>query len=278
MAYSWSDYMQKLDRLRTQGAEVFVVGYSVLGRPIYGVFKGDFAGGQVLVQAAMHAREGVTVPVVLDMMENYTGSVGVWCLPMVNPDGVELVREGISSVDDEQKRAYVLEVNGGSEDFSLWKANINAVDLNVNFPAKWGTGGQNVIYPSPGNYIGEYPLSEPESRAVHDFTLKIQPSITLSYHAKGEVIYKGFECADPYPKLAAEIGEAIGYGVYTSGGSAGGYKDWFVTTTYLPGLTVEVGKSELSYGQLFAEADNIYARNAQVLDICARFVQDILNG
>ncbi len=270
--------MQKLDRLRTQGAEVFVVGYSVLGRPIYGVFKGDFAGGQVLVQAAMHAREGVTVPVVLDMMENYTGSVGVWCLPMVNPDGVELVREGISSVDDEQKRAYVLEVNGGSEDFSLWKANINAVDLNVNFPAKWGTGGQNVTYPSPGNYIGEYPLSEPESRAVHDFTLKIQPSITLSYHAKGEVIYKGFECADPYPKLAAEIGEATGYGVYTSGGSAGGYKDWFVTTTYLPGLTVEVGKSELSYGQLFAEADNIYARNAQVLDICARFVQDILNG
>ena len=270
--------MQKLEVLRGQGARVFVVGYSVLGRPIYGVFKGSFSGGQVLVQAAMHAREGVTTPVVLSMMENYLGEAGVWCLPMVNPDGVLLANEGISSVDDEEKRAYVLDINDGSEDFSLWKANINAVDLNVNFPAKWGTGGQNVTYPAPGNYIGEYPLDQPESRALADFTLKIQPRITLSYHAKGEVIYKGFECADPYPELAQSLGASTGYGVFTSGGSAGGYKDWFVTTTYLPGVTVEVGESAASYRELYAQAGDIYARNAQVLDICARFVQDIFNG
>ena len=185
--------MQKLEELRGQGAQVFIVGYSVLGRPIYGVFKGGYSGGQVLIQAAIHAREGVTAPVVLKMMENYSGSAGVWCLPMVNPDGTELVRVGLDSVADEKKRGFVLEVNGGSEDFSLWKANINAVDLNVNFPAKWGTGTQNVTYPAPGNYIGAYPLDQPESRALHDFTLKIQPAVTLSYHAKGEVIYKGFE-------------------------------------------------------------------------------------
>ena len=278
MVFSWSDYLQKLDDLRAQGARVFTVGYSVLGRPIYGVFKGSFTGGQVLIQAAMHAREGVTTPVVLQMMENYTGDVGIWCLPMVNPDGVQLADAGLSSVTDEEKRAYVLEINGGSEDFSLWKANINAVDLNVNFPAKWGAGSQNVTYPSPGNYIGEYPLDQPESRAIHDFTLKIQPSVTLSYHAKGEVIYKGFECADPYPELARSLGESTGYGVFASGGSAGGYKDWFVTTTYLPGVTVEVGESSVSYRDLYAQTDAIYARNAQVLDICARFVQDIFNG
>ena len=270
--------MQKLEELRGQGAQVFIVGYSVLGRPIYGVFKGGYSGGQVLIQAAIHAREGVTAPVVLKMMENYSGSAGVWCLPMVNPDGVELVRVGLDSVADEKKRGFVLEVNGGSEDFSLWKANINAVDLNVNFPAKWGTGTQNVTYPAPGNYIGAYPLDQPESRALHDFTLKIQPAVTLSYHAKGEVIYKGFECTDPYPELAQSLGKSTGYGVFSSGGSAGGYKDWFVTTSYLPGVTVEVGDSAASYGELYAQTDAIYARNAQVLDICARFVQDILNG
>ena len=74
--------MQKLEELRGQGAQVFIVGYSVLGRPIYGVFKGGYSGGQVLIQAAIHAREGVTAPVVLKMMENYSGSAGVWCLPM----------------------------------------------------------------------------------------------------------------------------------------------------------------------------------------------------
>ena len=230
------------------------------------------------MQAAIHAREGATTPVVLKMMENYSGGVGVWCLPMVDPDGVELCRLGLESVSDEEKRRFLLDVNGGSEDFSLWKANLNAVDLNVNFPAKWGTGTQNVTCPAPGNYIGSYPLSEPESRALHDFSLKIQPSITLSYHAKGELIYKGFEGVDPYPRLAEEVGAATGYGVYESAGSAGGYKDWFVTTSYLPGLTIEVGESGLSYERLFEQTESIYARNAQVLDICARFVQDIFNG
>ena len=202
MVFSWSDYLQKLDDLRAQGARVFTVGYSVLGRPIYGVFKGSFTGGQVLIQAAMHAREGVTTPVVLQMMENYTGDVGIWCLPMVNPDGVQLADAGLSSVTDEEKRAYVLEINGGSEDFSLWKANINAVDLNVNFPAKWGTGSQNVTYPSPGNYIGEYPLDQPESRAIHDFTLKIQPSV------RGHL--QGLRMRRPISRTRAESGRVHG--------------------------------------------------------------------
>ena len=276
--FTWQDYEQSLSALRKSGARVFVVGHALSGRPIYGVFKGSFEGGQILLQAAIHAREGATTPVVLKMMENYSGGVGVWCLPMVDPDGVELCRLGLESVSDEEKRRFLLDVNGGSEDFSLWKANLNAVDLNVNFPAKWGTGAQNVTYPAPGNYIGSYPLSEPESRALHDFSLKIQPSITLSYHAKGELIYKGFEGVDPYPRLAEEVGATTGYGVYESAGSAGGDKDWFVTTSYLPGLTIEVGESGLSYERLFEQTESIYARNAQVLDICARFVQDIFNG
>lgn len=276
--FTWQDYEQSLERLKSGGARVFVVGYSVLGRPIYGVFKGSFSGGQILIQAAIHAREGATAPVVLRMMEEYSGSTGVWCLPMTDPDGVELCLRGLDSIADEEKRRYVLEINGGSTDFSLWKANANAVDLNVNFPARWGTGAQNVTYPAPGNYIGAYPLDQPESRALHDFCLKIQPRVTLSYHAKGEVIYKGFECADPYPQLAREIGAATGYGVFESAGSAGGFKDWFVATSFLPGLTVEVGESARSYAQLYEDVEAIYARNAQVLDICSRFVQDIADG
>lgn len=273
--YGWKEYEADLKSLEDSGAKVFIVGYSVLGRPVYGVFKGSYEGGQILVQACIHAREGATVPLVIKMMREYTASAGVWCLPMVNPDGFMLCDSGLSSVTDADTRAFLLEVNGGSENFSAWKANAQAVDLNVNFPARWGEGSRNVTYPSPSDYIGEYPLSAPESRLLHDFTLKIQPQVTLSYHAKGEVIYKGFGCVDPQPQLAASLGNSTGYGVYDSEGSAGGYKDWFVATTVKPGYTVEVGGAQYTYSQLFDMTDAIYYQNREVLDICAKFVQDI---
>ncbi|MDE5618596.1 MAG: hypothetical protein K2I79_03830, partial [Clostridia bacterium] len=91
---------------------------------------------------------------------------------------------------------------------------------------------------------------------------------------KGNVIYKAFECVDPYPELAESISASTGYPAFNSTGSSGGYKDWFVTTSYKPGLTVEVGDSSLTYAQIADNIDSIFDANRQVLDICADFVQD----
>ena len=170
--------------LGEQGAKVFTIGYTVLGRPIKCVVKGNLNGPCVLVQASMHAREYITTPLVIEMMKNYNGNVGVWCVPMVNVDGVLLCQYGLKSVTDPSLKKFLLDVNGGSEDFSLWKANARAVDLNVNYNAKWGEGRQNVTYPAPSDYIGEFPVSEPENVALRDFTNKLQPSVTLSYHKR----------------------------------------------------------------------------------------------
>ena len=272
--YTLDNLQNDLDILASQGAQVFDIGYTLLGRPIPCIFKGSKTGGQTLLHASIHAREWVTTPLVIEMMKNYDGPYGVWCVPMVNIDGVLLVQQGVGSVPDKYLQDFLLDVNGGSSDFSLWKANARAVDLNVNFNAKWGTGAQNVDYPSPSDYVGMYPRSEPETRALCDFTEKIQPSLTLSYHAKGNVIYRGFECVNPYPQLAEQISASTGYPAYSSSGSSGGYKDWYVTTAYKPGLTVEVGESEWSYPQIQDNMDIVLAANRQVLDICARFVQD----
>ena len=67
---------------------------------------------------------------------------------------------------------FILLVNDGSTDFSYWKANANAVDMNVNFDAGWGKGVQNVFCPAPANFVGYYPNSEREVRSIIDFSLK----------------------------------------------------------------------------------------------------------
>ncbi|MDE5990307.1 MAG: hypothetical protein K2H36_01850, partial [Clostridia bacterium] len=155
--YGLNELQTDLDILQSQGAEIFDIGYTLLGRPIPCIFKGSKTGGQTLLHASIHAREWVTTPLVIEMMKNYAGDHGVWCVPMVNIDGVLLVQQGLSSIPEQSLKDFLLNVNGGSADFSLWKANARAVDLNVNFNARWGEGAQNVTYPSPANYIGQYP-------------------------------------------------------------------------------------------------------------------------
>ena len=83
----------------------------------------------------------------------------------------------------------LLRLNGGSSDFTLWKANGRGVDLNVNFQADWGCGAANVRRPGPENYIGPAPFSEPETRALRDLTLALSPDATISFHTKGGEIY-----------------------------------------------------------------------------------------
>ena len=49
------------------------------------------------------------------------------------------------------------------------------MDLNLQFPAGWEQAkeikfSQGYTMPAPKNYVGTTPISEPESRAIYDFT------------------------------------------------------------------------------------------------------------
>lgn len=271
--YTVTDLDRDLSVLEAQGAKIFTVGYSELGRPIKGIFKGRTDGPQLLVQGAIHAREWVTAQLCVLLAERYEGECGLWCVPMSNPDGVMLAQYGLDSVANAEKRDFLYGINGYSDDFSLWKANARAVDLNVNFNALWGTGRSNVTYPAPGNYIGPYPFSESESRALATFTDKVRPRFTVSYHARGRVIYYGFNGANPDPQIPRIASASTGYPAYTSEGSAGGYKDWFVLTTCRAGITVEVGTEGTPYDELQKQLPSMLAENSgllQALDSEAR--------
>lgn len=220
-----------------------MIGRSVLGREIYALKAGT--GRPVcLAQYAMHGREWITARLALAHLRFGLAVGSAWIIPLVNPDGALLSELGLKSVTDGAQAARLLEING-SPDFSLWKANGAAVDLNVNFPADWGTGRRNVRAPASENYIGPRPFSEPETQALKAFTEEISPDFTVSYHTKGEEIYWYYHqplvrCARD-KRLAIALSETTGYPLSHAGGSAGGYKDWCVQRLKLPAFTVEAG-------------------------------------
>ncbi len=230
------------------------VGYSTLGQEIYGYHIGNYDGVQILIEAGIHAREYPSTLTVVGMAKYLStlGNIngGIYIVPLVNPDGVRLVLDGVDWVECGKLQEYIISVNDSSTDFSQWKADILAVDLNVNFPALWGGGALNERCPSPANFIGYYPASEREVRLLMELTNNTLPSLTLSYHTKGEVIYYGFEVLNEGElardeALANIISSINGYTPVRTENSTGGYSDWVSEVYRIPAFTIEIGASSL---------------------------------
>lgn len=191
---------------------------------------------------------------------------------MVNPDGVDLVN-GVLNNDYYLSEAKRYAASYPKISFpDGWKANINGVDLNLQYPAKWESAkeikyAQGFTKPGPRDFVGYAPLSQPESKAVYSFTRGKNFSLTLSYHSQGEIIY--WKYLDYEPENSREIamyfGSVSGYSVeetpYASGFA--GYKDWFIEAYDRPGYTIEVGigQSPLPLSQF----DKIYKDNIGIL-------------
>lgn len=232
------------------GAEVRSIGRSAFGRDVIAAKRGS-GKKKIIVTAAIHARENVTASLVAEAALKYSGRAAVWFIPLVNPDGADLIAFGATAFGKNADK--LITINGGNRDFSMWKANARGVDLNVNFDAKFGEGRLNTTAaPASENYVGEYPFSEPETRALRDFTLEVQPDLTISYHAKGRVAYWFFgqsgALRDRDRKIATAAAKTLGYSLGAdSTDSAGGYKDWCVSALGIPALTIETVSDEFCH-------------------------------
>ena len=233
--------------------DFFVVGYSTLNQPIYGVHLGGYEGKQILIEAGIHAREYPSSLVVIQMIEYMATQElngGVYVIPLSNPDGARIVLDGLDFITCQKLKDYILHINDDSEDFSQWKADAMAVDLNVNFDALWGEGTQNVFCVSPGNFVGYYPESEREVRTLIDFSYRVRPDLTLSFHTKGDVIYYGFELLTDEElardqEIAKFISTINGYEPIKTVGSVGGYSDWASEYLKVPAFTIEVAPASV---------------------------------
>ena len=238
-------YDQLLECVNALGPpfETGSIGQSAEGRLIPFVRTGE-GRPVLLIVGGFHAREHITVPLVLDLIRPFPFGT-VFFVPCLNVDGLELCQSGLSSVSSPARRKFLRAVNGGSEDFSLWKANADAVDLNLNFPSGFGKGRGNLFAPAPQGYVGPCPLSEPESLALAAFTAAVRAEAVLTFHSKGEVIFwrygqKGGRLRRDRA-LARRLSKVSGYALAESPESHGGYKDWCVEVLNIPAFTVEVG-------------------------------------
>ena len=274
---------------KIEHAEVFIIGKSVLERYIYAI-KFDFCSkNTVIIQGSIHAREHITTSLICeqikDVSKNYNKlkanlTPNIVFVPMVNPDGVELCCKGIKSVKNRKIKKFLLEINEG-KDFSLFKANVNGVDLNTNFDAKWGSGKENKLFASSNGYVGRSPMSEPEVQALVYLTKEIRPFFTISYHSKGQEIYYQFfnkinEKRDR--KIAKILARSLKYKIVnTENSSSGGYKDWCVQKFNIPSVTIEVGKDSLSHPLTERELGQIYKRNKNVVFLLSKIQKEYEN-
>lgn len=236
------------------------IGNSVMGKPIPELIIGN-GSKRVHVDGSFHANEWITTPIIMTFVNDYllalTNGGGIRGLrmepfsmntllsivPMVNPDGVNLVLNGLPN--EEPYRSQVLEINNGSTDFSRWKANIRGVDLNNQFPARWEIEAERKEQqPAPRNYPGPKPLSEPETIAMAALTRQRDFVRVIAFHTQGEVIYWGFLGLEPPQSqtLATEFARVSGYRPVQYVDSYAGYKDWFIQDFRRPGFTVELGQ------------------------------------
>ncbi|MCL2081166.1 MAG: M14 family metallopeptidase [Oscillospiraceae bacterium] len=271
-----------------------IIGRSVQGKALYALAVGG-GPNEVMYNASHHANEWITTPVLMRFLEQYAAAYSgagrffggaareiyekttIYFVPMVNPDGVDLVTGATppGSAPYESARA----LNYLRLPFpSGWKANIRGVDLNLQYPAGWELAreykySQGYIAPGPRDYVGPSPLSEPESSAMFDFTRAHNFSLTLSYHTQGEVIY--WRYADYMPPRSYEIvrllSGASGYAFEETphGSGHAGYKDWFIQAFNRPGYTIEcgLGVSPLplsQFGRIYRDNIGILALSALV--------------
>lgn len=257
------------------------IGESVMNKPIPQVIIGS-GMKKVHVNGSFHANEWLTTPLIMLFLNDYLlaltnqsnlRGINMFSLytntqmslvPMVNPDGVNLVLNG--APQEEPYRSTVLELNEGSSNFSTWKANIRGVDLNNQFPARWEIEkGRKPRQPAPRDYPGDNPLTEPEAIAMATLTRNSNFSRVLAFHSQGEEIYWGFEGLEPPESevIVNEFSRVSGYAPIRYVDSYAGYKDWFIQDFRRPGFTIEVGKgvNPLPMSQ-FGE---IYYKNLSIL-------------
>ena len=248
-----------------------IVGYSVCKNPIYSIVFGH-GEKQIFYFGSIHANESIVSKLLMKFIEelciayksnssilgysveNIFEKSTIYIVPMANPDGVDLVNNPSLLPHKYYVQAKSIAYNYPSIPFSNgWKANINGVDLNLQFPAGWEQAkkikySQGISTPAPRNFVGMAPLSQPESLALYNYTKQHNFDLIIAYHTQGKEIYWQFQ--NYAPKNAYNIGlqfaKISNYTLadvpYISGFA--GYKDWFLQEYEKPAYTIEAGFGE----------------------------------
>ncbi len=232
-------------------------GRSVQGLPLFAIKIARRDGverPEVLITASIHAVEFTGDRVAIGIAHKLIDEDGknpwvtelldkmdFYILPLMNPDGY---------------RAASRHLGHG---FTMRRTNTREVDLNRNFPYPEGVKPKSFLAGShhkiSANYMGPYPLSEPETRALDNFVKKHNFFVAVNFHTTGSFfVYPWGFAGDeaPHKELYEKMGKTFNkhqqFHKYTVQQSfkwyqtVGDLDDWLYGRYGALSVTVEVAK------------------------------------
>ncbi len=249
--------VKKLQRMYPELIKTSSIGKSVEGRDLLLI---EFGKGdeKVFVCGTHHGREYISTTYLMYAIDRYSyayryGSMWgeynpkeileniTFCIvPMVNPDGVNLVINGINATKNPAEVASMGIYESPQYGYLAWKANINGVDLNWNYDKDWSIEKNRNPRGSAG-FTGDRPATEPETIAVSNYVDNNLFEAFVSFHTQGEIFYWADNKEKP-SGINEKIRKDTGFVEYKDEGTGigGSFFDYAYRKFNKPTLTVEL--------------------------------------
>nr|WP_231127440.1 M14 family metallopeptidase [Motilibacter aurantiacus] len=189
------------------------IGRSVKGQDIVAVKVGrnastrpDGSEPTTIFLGAQHAREWITPEMIRRLLDHVlTGydtdpeirrlvnRTEMWFIPVANPDGYDWTFE-------EGQRLWRKNLRDNDGDGQVSAA--DGVDLNRNFPTRWGYDNEGSSpFPQVDTYRGPSPASEPETQALDALFGRLSAQFLVNYHSAAQLLLHGigWQVATPGP-------------------------------------------------------------------------------
>ena len=166
----------------------------------------DGARPAVLYFSAQHAREWITPEMTTRLLRHVLRNAKpgstmrrlldqneLWFVPVANPDGYD-------HTFTEGNRLWRKNLRDNDGDGEV--SNGDGVDLNRNFPYKWGYDNEGSSpNPASDTYRGPSPASEPETKALDRLAERVGFEYLVNYHSAAELLLysTGWQVATPGP-------------------------------------------------------------------------------
>ncbi|MDO5520385.1 MAG: M14 family zinc carboxypeptidase [bacterium] len=215
----------------------------------------------ILMTGGVHGRESINPVVLMAMLEYYalaysdeveqlaiktkTGvdikeffkEYSLYVIPLLNPDGYMIALRGYNIIHNEEAR---LKAKAFQIPYSEWKANVNGIDINRNFPS----------LNFKEKFEGDVPASELETKALIRLFEEVETEVYLDFHSRGkQIFYYRKQMSKEYNekslKIARRLQEATGYelvepeGEIESNDSGGNTVHYYSEVFHKPALTIE---------------------------------------